>query len=173
MESHRKQVKIRSRSARHEGRVHNVNETKHSAVGSARSMENIAHENLISSPSDSPTSVAASTRSQTRSRQRNSKSVSVGSDTSQFGDRLMQYYISKHWLNRFTTFADPGPITNSDFLCQHSSKIRYSNKSLELNNYFVRFFWQNLDNFVLSAENLPIFDIYKYRYKVKLKIKAS
>ncbi|VDN97101.1 unnamed protein product [Rodentolepis nana] len=30
-------------------------------------------------------------------------------------------YISIHWLLRFSEFADPGPITNSDFLCNHGA----------------------------------------------------
>lgn len=30
-----------------------------------------------------------------------------------------QYYVSKQWVNRFNTFAEPGPITNHDFLCEH------------------------------------------------------
>ncbi|KAM7541507.1 hypothetical protein Aperf_G00000042244 [Anoplocephala perfoliata] len=30
-------------------------------------------------------------------------------------------YISFHWLLRFFEFADPGPITNSDFLCSHGA----------------------------------------------------
>ncbi|KAL5111669.1 Ubiquitin carboxyl-terminal hydrolase 20 [Taenia crassiceps] len=30
-------------------------------------------------------------------------------------------YISMHWLLRFSEFADPGPITNSDFLCNHGA----------------------------------------------------
>ncbi|VDK85593.1 unnamed protein product [Litomosoides sigmodontis] len=29
-------------------------------------------------------------------------------------------YISREWLHRFSTFSNPGPITNYDFLCQHS-----------------------------------------------------
>ncbi|XP_022900534.1 ubiquitin carboxyl-terminal hydrolase 20 [Onthophagus taurus] len=29
------------------------------------------------------------------------------------------YYISKQWLSRFFTCAEPGPIDNRDFLCQH------------------------------------------------------
>ena len=32
---------------------------------------------------------------------------------------LMKFYVSKQWINRFNTFAEPGPITNSDFLCRH------------------------------------------------------
>ncbi|VDM16442.1 unnamed protein product [Hydatigera taeniaeformis] len=30
-------------------------------------------------------------------------------------------YISMHWLLRFSEFADPGPITNFDFLCNHGA----------------------------------------------------
>jgi ubiquitin carboxyl-terminal hydrolase 20/33 len=29
------------------------------------------------------------------------------------------YYISAEWLYRFRTFSEPGPITNTDFLCEH------------------------------------------------------
>ncbi|GAB1608984.1 ubiquitin carboxyl-terminal hydrolase 20-like isoform X1, partial [Argonauta hians] len=32
---------------------------------------------------------------------------------------LLQFYVSKQWINRFNTFAEPGPITNQDFLCCH------------------------------------------------------
>uniref|UniRef100_A0A3Q3XBI4 Ubiquitin carboxyl-terminal hydrolase n=1 Tax=Mola mola TaxID=94237 RepID=A0A3Q3XBI4_MOLML len=32
---------------------------------------------------------------------------------------LLQFYISRQWLNKFKTFAEPGPISNSDFLCLH------------------------------------------------------
>ncbi|VDD80261.1 unnamed protein product [Mesocestoides corti] len=30
-------------------------------------------------------------------------------------------YISRHWLLRFANLADPGPISNSDFLCSHGA----------------------------------------------------
>lgn len=30
-------------------------------------------------------------------------------------------YVSKQWINRFNYCAEPGPIDNSDFLCQHGS----------------------------------------------------
>ncbi|XP_077284593.1 ubiquitin specific protease 20/33 isoform X2 [Arctopsyche grandis] len=30
-----------------------------------------------------------------------------------------KYFISKQWINRFNTYAEPGPIDNSDFLCPH------------------------------------------------------
>jgi len=29
------------------------------------------------------------------------------------------YYISTAWVHRFQSFADPGPISNQDFLCVH------------------------------------------------------
>lgn len=32
---------------------------------------------------------------------------------------LLQFYISRQWLNKFKTFAEPGPISNTDFLCPH------------------------------------------------------
>lgn len=32
---------------------------------------------------------------------------------------LLQFYISRQWLNKFKTFAEPGPISNRDFLCSH------------------------------------------------------
>lgn len=32
---------------------------------------------------------------------------------------LLQFYISREWLNKFNTFAEPGPISNHIFLCQH------------------------------------------------------
>ncbi|CAL8278771.1 unnamed protein product [Lota lota] len=32
---------------------------------------------------------------------------------------LMQFYVSRQWLNKFRTFAEPGPISNTDFLCSH------------------------------------------------------
>ncbi|XP_048352792.1 ubiquitin carboxyl-terminal hydrolase 33 isoform X1 [Sphaerodactylus townsendi] len=32
---------------------------------------------------------------------------------------LLQFYISRQWLNKFRTFAEPGLISNNDFLCIH------------------------------------------------------
>ncbi|UYV84077.1 USP20, partial [Cordylochernes scorpioides] len=32
---------------------------------------------------------------------------------------LLHFYISKQWINKFNYFAEPGPITNYDFLCAH------------------------------------------------------
>lgn len=43
---------------------------------------------------------------------------------------LLSFYISKQWVNRFNTFADPGPIDNGDFLCVHGgvqpAKVSYA-----------------------------------------------
>lgn len=35
---------------------------------------------------------------------------------------LLQFYISRQWLNKFKTFAEPGPISNNDFLCMHGGE---------------------------------------------------
>uniref|UniRef100_A0A8C2PXR6 Ubiquitin carboxyl-terminal hydrolase n=1 Tax=Cyprinus carpio TaxID=7962 RepID=A0A8C2PXR6_CYPCA len=35
---------------------------------------------------------------------------------------LLQFYISRQWLNKFKTFAEPGPISNHDFLCPHGGE---------------------------------------------------
>lgn len=35
---------------------------------------------------------------------------------------LLQFYISREWLNKFNTFAEPGPITNQTFLCSHGGE---------------------------------------------------
>uniref|UniRef100_A0AAX7TUB9 Ubiquitin carboxyl-terminal hydrolase n=1 Tax=Astatotilapia calliptera TaxID=8154 RepID=A0AAX7TUB9_ASTCA len=32
---------------------------------------------------------------------------------------LLQFYVSRQWLNKFKTFAEPGTISNDDFLCLH------------------------------------------------------
>uniref|UniRef100_A0A4W5LIQ9 Ubiquitin carboxyl-terminal hydrolase n=1 Tax=Hucho hucho TaxID=62062 RepID=A0A4W5LIQ9_9TELE len=32
---------------------------------------------------------------------------------------LLQFYISREWLNKFNTFTEPGPISNHTFLCRH------------------------------------------------------
>lgn len=37
------------------------------------------------------------------------------------GDNVQRAYISRQWINRFYYCAEPGPIDNSDFLCQHGS----------------------------------------------------
>lgn len=51
---------------------------------------------------------------------------------------LMKFYISREWIHRFNTFAEPGSITNFDFLCPHGcnfGQIFYFN----LNLYVIRF----------------------------------
>lgn len=35
---------------------------------------------------------------------------------------LLQFYVSRQWLNKFKTFAEPGPISNNDFLCMHGGE---------------------------------------------------
>ena len=35
------------------------------------------------------------------------------------------FYISTEWLHRFRTFSEPGPITNTDFLCEHLGQIPF------------------------------------------------
>ena len=32
---------------------------------------------------------------------------------------LVQYYVSRQWINKLENFSEPGPIDNSDFLCRH------------------------------------------------------
>ncbi|KAK2720325.1 ubiquitin carboxyl-terminal hydrolase 33-like isoform X2 [Artemia franciscana] len=32
---------------------------------------------------------------------------------------LVQFFISRQWLNKLKHFAEPGPIDNTDFLCKH------------------------------------------------------
>lgn len=39
---------------------------------------------------------------------------------------LLQFYISRQWLNKFKTFAEPGPISNDDFLCSHGGTYDHS-----------------------------------------------
>ena len=36
---------------------------------------------------------------------------------------LMSFYVSRQWISKFNTFAEPGPITNHDFLCRHGGKL--------------------------------------------------
>lgn len=35
---------------------------------------------------------------------------------------LLRFYVSREWLNKFNTFAEPGPITNQTFLCSHGGE---------------------------------------------------
>lgn len=41
------------------------------------------------------------------------------------------FYISRQWLSRFHTCAEPGPIDNRDFLCQHGYIAPERAKALE------------------------------------------
>lgn len=45
---------------------------------------------------------------------------------------LLHFYVSLQWLNKLNNFAEPGPITNHDFLCKHGgvqpSKASYVDK---------------------------------------------
>ena len=58
-----------------------------------------------------------------------------------------EYYISNQWINRFNTFAEPGLITNSDFLCQHKlvqpSLMPYVR---DLCSVFPKEIWQYMSN---------------------------
>lgn len=36
---------------------------------------------------------------------------------------LVQFYVSRQWINKLENFAEPGPIDNSDFLCRHGGVL--------------------------------------------------
>lgn len=40
-------------------------------------------------------------------------------DPNGFESSDLNFFVSRQWINRFNTFAEPGPIDNSDFLCPH------------------------------------------------------
>uniref|UniRef100_A0AAR5QDD5 Ubiquitin carboxyl-terminal hydrolase n=1 Tax=Dendroctonus ponderosae TaxID=77166 RepID=A0AAR5QDD5_DENPD len=46
-------------------------------------------------------------------------------------DDIKRVYISKQWINRFYYCVEPGPIDNSDFLCQHGALDPDRQPSLE------------------------------------------
>lgn len=48
-----------------------------------------------------------------------SKAVELSELCEESSDEFV--YISKQWMCRFYTFAEPGPIDNSDFLCHHGA----------------------------------------------------
>lgn len=56
-------------------------------------------------------------------RKRNDNMISVRQKAMQLKETpessLLQFFVSKQWINRFNMFAEPGPITNFDFLCPH------------------------------------------------------
>lgn len=37
----------------------------------------------------------------------------------------IRFYVSRQWFNKFHTFAEPGPIDNWEFLCQHGAFSPY------------------------------------------------
>lgn len=47
----------------------------------------------------------------------------------------IKFFISKQWINRFNTFAEPGPIDNSSILCQHGSLL--PNKTTDVSDLLV------------------------------------
>lgn len=50
---------------------------------------------------------------------------------------LLQFYISRQWLNKFKTFAEPGPISNTDFLCSHGGMCAVIIKRFDFHRYQV------------------------------------
>lgn len=49
--------------------------------------------------------------------------IFVQSSSSLLQPSLMEFFISKQWINKFNTFAEPGPISNDDFLCKHGGNL--------------------------------------------------
>lgn len=47
----------------------------------------------------------------------------------------IKFFVSKQWINRFNTFAEPGPIDNSSILCQHGSLL--PNKATDVSDLLV------------------------------------
>lgn len=47
----------------------------------------------------------------------------------------IKFFVSKQWINRFKTFAEPGPIDNSSILCQHGSLL--PNKTTDVSDLLV------------------------------------
>jgi hypothetical protein len=46
-------------------------------------------------------------------------------------ERLVQYYVSKAWLVRFYSMAEPGPIDNSSVLCRHGGVLPHRTEAPE------------------------------------------
>ncbi|XP_053103903.1 ubiquitin carboxyl-terminal hydrolase 33 isoform X1 [Hemicordylus capensis] len=58
---------------------------------------------------------------------------------------LLQFYISRQWLNKFRTFAEPGPISNNDFLCMHGGVPPHKANAIEdLVVMLPQNIWENL-----------------------------
>ncbi|XP_064410402.1 ubiquitin carboxyl-terminal hydrolase 33-like [Latimeria chalumnae] len=56
-----------------------------------------------------------------------------------------EVYISKQWLSKFQTFAEPGPISNTDFLCVHGGIPPHKvNKTEDLVVSVPRDTWEHL-----------------------------
>lgn len=47
----------------------------------------------------------------------------------------IKFFISRQWLNRFNTFAEPGPIDNWSILCQHGNLL--PNKAANLSDLLI------------------------------------
>uniref|UniRef100_A0A914UJT3 DUSP domain-containing protein n=1 Tax=Plectus sambesii TaxID=2011161 RepID=A0A914UJT3_9BILA len=47
---------------------------------------------------------------------------------------VSRFHISREWLHRLSTFAEPGPITNFDFLCPHG--LISPRRAKDLNSYY-------------------------------------
>lgn len=47
----------------------------------------------------------------------------------------IKFFVSKQWINRFNTFAEPGPIDNSSILCQHGSLL--PNKAADVSDLLI------------------------------------
>ena len=49
--------------------------------------------------------------------------ISVRDQVNEFfkedNNALIKFYISRKWISKFNSFAEPGPINNYDFLCKH------------------------------------------------------
>lgn len=60
---------------------------------------------------------------------------------------LLQFYVSKQWVNKFNTFSEPGPITNCDFLCEHGGVDPYKASFVhELCTVFSHSVWEYVHN---------------------------
>ncbi|MGH0152985.1 UNVERIFIED_CONTAM: hypothetical protein FKN15_059548 [Acipenser sinensis] len=80
---------------------------------------------------------------------------------------LLQFYISRQWLNKFKTFAEPGPISNNDFLCAHGGGHYIAYCRNDLNSQWYEFDDQSVtevsESSVQNAEAYVLF--YKYNCK--------
>ncbi|XP_060065800.1 ubiquitin carboxyl-terminal hydrolase 20-like [Ylistrum balloti] len=82
-------------------------------------------------------------------RKRNDKMISIRQKAMQLKETqepsLLQFFVSKQWINRFNMFAEPGPITNFDFLCPHGGVPPHKVDHVEdLVESFDQSLWENL-----------------------------